>query len=226
MENKKNEDKRIERRIPLHFLIGLNAALLLTLAAFEWTPEVEPVDIDFIPTTRIDIDEPPIIKAKVVPPKPKPTTSQVNEVEDDAKELEDPLEVTVDDIPASEPFELGDIDFEAVEIPVENSDEIFFPFEAQPDFQDGMEQFYAFLAKNVRYPAAEKRMGVEGKVHVSFIVERDGSLSNIEIVKGLSSGCDAEAIRVMKMVTGFIPGEQRGTPVRVKMTVPIFYKLK
>lgn len=227
MENKKNEDKRIERRIPLHFLIGLNVALLLTLAAFEWKTEVEKIDLGSNPIDeKIIWDDQPQIKVKTIPPKPKPTKPDFKEVKEEVIEHEDLKDLFQEDTKTeTEIFEHGDFDFEPEPLPVEKPAEVFLPFEAQPDFEGGMDQFYAFLAKKVKYPASAKRMGIEGKVHVSFIVEPDGSLSNIEIVKGLSPDCDKEALRVMRLVTGFIPGEQRGIPVRVKMTVPIFYRL-
>ena len=82
-----------------------------------------------------------------------------------------------------------------------------------------------FLYSHMRYPDVARRMGIEGRVFVQFVVERDGSLTDLNIVKGLGAGCDEETIRVMKLVPNFTPGKQRGNPVRVKMVLPVFFRL-
>ncbi len=227
MENKKNEDKRIERRIPLHFLIGLNVALLLTLAAFEWKTEDDKIDqldsgiiVCYFPPTDELIRLPP-------EPRPKPNVQQVREVKNETTDEEKPPEVTVDDIPASEPFEPGDIDFEAVEIPVEKVDVVYDIVEVEPEYEGGWAAFYKYIGENTRYPNAAKRMNIEGKVYIEFIIEKDGSITNLKVIKPLGGGCDEETIRVLEMLPKrFEPARLNGKPVRKRMLMPFSFTLK
>ncbi len=77
----------------------------------------------------------------------------------------------------------------------------------------------------MKYPSQARRMGIEGRVYLQFVVDRDGSITDIQAVKGIGAGCDEEAVRVMKTVPKFKPGKQRGVPVRVRMVMPISFKL-
>ncbi len=95
--------------------------------------------------------------------------------------------------------------------------------QAQPE--DGMESFYSFLKKNLRYPAEALEKEVEGKVYIQFVIEKDGSLTDIKVAKGIGAGCDEEAIRVMKYSPKWNAGKQRGRPVRQRMVIPIIFKL-
>lgn len=103
--------------------------------------------------------------------------------------------------------------------------EIFTVVEELPGFEGGMDAFYQYVAKEIRYPLQERQMGVEGRVDVQFVVEKDGSLSDIKVIKGIGPGCDDEAVRVMENAPLFKPGTQRGMPVRVRMVVPIVFQL-
>ena len=88
-----------------------------------------------------------------------------------------------------------------------------------------MAAFYKQLGKNLRYPRQAKKMGIQGKVYIRFIVDTDGSLTNIEVLKGIGAGCDEEALRVITQAPKWKPGKQRGKPVKVRMTIPIVFKL-
>jgi protein TonB len=89
-----------------------------------------------------------------------------------------------------------------------------------------MEDFYKYVSKNIEYPKQARRMGIEGKVFVQFVVDKDGSLSDVKVIKGIGAGCDEEAIRVLKESPKWTPGKQRGRPVRVRMSLPIFFKIQ
>lgn len=105
--------------------------------------------------------------------------------------------------------------------------DVFMMAEEQPEFKGGREQFIKFLKKNLNYPEEAKKIGREGKVFIQFIVNKDGSLSNIKIIKGIGAGCDEEAIRVIKLSSNqWNPGKQRGKPVRVRMALPIVFRNK
>ncbi|MEQ8239136.1 MAG: TonB family protein [Cyclobacteriaceae bacterium] len=103
--------------------------------------------------------------------------------------------------------------------------EVFTIVEEQPTFEGGMDPFYQYVASEIKYPEQARKMGVEGRVYVQFVVETDGSLSEVKTVKGIGSGCDAEAVRVVQNAPAFKPGSQRGKPVRVRMVMPIVFSL-
>jgi TonB family protein len=99
-------------------------------------------------------------------------------------------------------------------------------FFEQPSFPGGEEAFRKFLGINIRYPAVAKENHVQGKVFVSFIVERDGSLSNIRVERGAGSGLDDESMRVINLSPKWIPGNRGGIPLRMEYVIPISYSLE
>lgn len=105
-------------------------------------------------------------------------------------------------------------------------DEIFQIVEVQPEFPGGMEKMMQFISNNFQYPQIDMDNGIQGRVFISFVVERDGSLSTIKVLRGVSKTIDAEAIRVIKKMPNWKPGEQAGKTVRVKYTLPIRAQLK
>ena len=98
--------------------------------------------------------------------------------------------------------------------------------ESMPSFEGGIAEFYKFVGNNLKYPAQARRMGIEGKVFVHFIIDKDGSLSDIKVVRGIGAGCDEEVVRIVQMSPKWNPGKQRGRPVRVRMMLPITFKLQ
>ena len=82
-----------------------------------------------------------------------------------------------------------------------------------------------FLQKNIVYPHQARRMGIEGRVFVEFVVGVDGGISQVKVLKGLGAGCDKEAMRVIQKSPKWIPGKQRGKSVRVRMVVPLKFSL-
>lgn len=101
----------------------------------------------------------------------------------------------------------------------------FTTVEVQPSFMGGNSEMYKFLGKNLKYPTAAQRANIQGKVFLSFIVEKDGSITDIETMKGIGFGCDEEAMRVVKLMPKWIAGKQNGRNVRVKFTIPVFFRL-
>jgi TonB family protein len=102
-------------------------------------------------------------------------------------------------------------------------DEVYMVIEEPAYPQGGMQTFYNFIAKNLRYPAEARRARVTGKVFVEFVVNRDGSLSDIKVIKGIGYGCDEEVVRVLSMAPNWNPGLQRQKPVRQRMVLPITF---
>ncbi len=105
------------------------------------------------------------------------------------------------------------------------ADEVFTVVEDQPTPPDGMKSFYEYVSTNLKYPIEARQKGIEGKVFVQFVVDKDGSLINVETVKGIGAGCDEEAVRVLQNATAWNPGMQRGRAVRVRMVLPITFSL-
>ena len=103
---------------------------------------------------------------------------------------------------------------------------IFQVVEEMPQFPGGMGEAMKFLAKNIKYPVVAQEAKIEGRVIVRFVVGRDGSVSNVEVMRGVSPELDAEAIRVVSMMPKWIPGKQRGKAVAVKYTMPIMFRLQ
>lgn len=97
----------------------------------------------------------------------------------------------------------------------------FVSLENPPKFPGGMANFYKFLAQNIKYPEQAKKANIEGKVFISFVIEKDGAVSNVKTERGLGSGTDEEAERVLKLSPNWIPGTQNEKPVRVKYNLPI-----
>lgn len=102
---------------------------------------------------------------------------------------------------------------------------IFTVVEEAPSFPGGEEARIRFLKENIRYPEEAKQLGIQGKVYITFVVETDGSITDIKILRGIGAGCDEEAIRVIKQMPNWIPGKQRAHPVRVQFNLPISFIL-
>ena len=103
---------------------------------------------------------------------------------------------------------------------------IFQVVEEKPEFPGGMAEAMKFLAKNINYPVAAQQAKIEGRVIVQFVVGKDGSVSDVKVMRGVSPELDAEAIRVVSMMPKWIPGKQRGKAVAVKYTMPIMFRLQ
>jgi periplasmic protein TonB len=174
----------------------------------------------------IEAPPPPPVKAaiKFTPPEIVPD----EEVKDDMKTQEELIETKavisivdvagVDDPNAVDPAELMDNY-------TEESNEVFGAVEQMPDFPGGIEALYSYLGKNIRFPQSAIENGISGRVFLQFVVERDGSVSNVKVMRSLDKDCDAEAVRVVKRLPKFIPGKQNGKPVRVYYSLPVNFIL-
>ncbi len=188
---------------------------------------------------------PPLDKTKHPPPPPEPPKPKVDQVKFPPPVVKPDNEVkeqppTVKELEVADPGQKtvkGDPNAEIkIDEPVGNSDvkqvteedpnKIFTAVEKEPGFQGGIEKFYKYLQNNIHYPAVAKENNVQGKVFVTFVVERDGSLTDIKVVRGIGSGCDEEAQRVLRNSPKWTPGIQNGRPVRVQYTMPISFTLQ
>ena len=110
-------------------------------------------------------------------------------------------------------------------LPTPDTTEVYMIVELMPMYPGGEEAMAKFIKKNIKYPDQEKKNGVEGRVVLGIQVERDGSLTNINIRKGVSPGIDKEALRLVSLFPKFNPGKHRGQTVRVKYALSIVFKL-
>ena len=108
----------------------------------------------------------------------------------------------------------------------QKNDQVFDVVEQMPEYPGGMQALFEFLKENIKYPEDAQKQKVEGRVLAKFVVETDGSISNIEVVKHAFPSLDAEAVRVIQAMPNWTPGKQKGQAVRVKYVVPINFNLK
>jgi len=102
---------------------------------------------------------------------------------------------------------------------------VFQVVEVMPEYPGGQQALYTYIATNIKYPAEAKTNNIKGTVYITYIIEKDGSVSNVEIKKGIGGGCDEESARVIKGMPKWSPGLQEGKPVRVQFTLPIKFNL-
>ena len=107
----------------------------------------------------------------------------------------------------------------------EVEEEIFMVVEEDPEFPGGIDSLYAFIRRNLHYPEEAWNNKIEGTVYVTFSVEKDGSISNVKLLRDIGGGCGAEAVRVVKLMPKWKPGKQRGIPVRTQFNLPIKFKM-
>ncbi|NVO21202.1 MAG: energy transducer TonB [Bacteroidetes bacterium] len=117
------------------------------------------------------------------------------------------------------------IPLERIQDTAKNKDRVFALVQEMPVFPGGNDAMAAYFKGAVKYPEEAKKKGVQGPVYIIFIVEKDGSLSETKVLKGIGSGCDEEALRAVKSMPKWQPGKQNGNPVRVQLHIPVNFKL-
>ena len=222
MELKKNPKYDLTKQRGMFFNLGLSISVMIAILAFEWPnrSDQQMIDLGSMEDDFENILEiPPTTQPP--PPPPKVQTPEIIEVPDE-EEIEEKIDIELD-VEVTEDTQIEEIVF--ADAPEEVSDEIFMVVEKLPEFPGGEAAFMKFLYEHIKYPMVAKKMGIEGRLYLQFVVEKNGSVTDLSVLKGLGVGCDEEALRVMKLVPNFTSGKQRGTPVRVKMTIPIVFKL-
>ncbi|MDC0204201.1 energy transducer TonB [Flavobacteriales bacterium] len=216
MEVKKNPQVNLESKKGLFLQIGLVVSLLLVLGAFEYKSyEQSAYNLGQLNLDDLEEEIIPITKQEVKPPPPPPPPPEVIEIVEDEVEIEN--EIEIEDTESDED--------EVIEIEEEDDEEFFMVVENMPEFPGGDLGLMQYIQKNVRYPPIAKEYNITGKVYVSFIVDRQGKVTNVKIVRGVDKNLDAEAVRVVKSLPKYKPGKQRGKPVRVMFTIPINFTL-
>ncbi len=247
-------DLRKNYRPTLSRALGLGVGLFLgtlttpTLYARFWPHESMNTSQSMTEVTLTKLAEPPIEKPIIIPP--TETAPAVNTVRNlplvvmpEADVVEETLPPTTDQLQdatsGTETAEgTGELDVIAAPeaavpttkekaLEVESKTEApFVTVEQQPEYPGGLSALQSFLSKNLNYPRSAASAGVAGRVYISFVVNTDGSLTDLQVLKGIGFGCDEEALRVMRKMPNWRPGKQSGRAVRVKYNLPISFTLE
>ena len=223
MEIKKTSKASLENKKSNWLLVGYVIVLVFMFVAFEWSKRDVRIDMSgaitenvFEQEIEIPITEQPELAAP--PPPQAPAIAEVLTIVDDNDNVKETA------IASSE--EIGEAVSPTVdeEIPVE--DEIFEVVEKNPEFSYNGMSLMQYLGKSIKYPTIAQETGTQGRVIVQFVVNKDGSIVDVKVVRGVDPYLDKEAIRVISTMPKWKPGEQRGKPVRCKFTVPVMFKLQ
>ena len=225
MHIKKSENASLEKDKLVYVLMGLVFVLSLVYVALEWTErevtKYDVADTEFLFEEEVEIQQ---TSQETPPPPPPPAVQEVevlNVVEDnvETESIEVNTEETEQEVVIAAPIEV-------VEEP-EEDEVVFVIVESMPEFPGGQQALFKYLSENVKYPVIAQENGIQGRVICQFVVNKDGSIVDVEVVRsGGDPSLDKEAVRVIKSMPKWKPGKQRGKPVRVKYTVPVNFKLQ
>jgi len=227
-------------------LFGLIFFVVLVTAntVINWIEGFVPAAKEKVKITNVVLSAPPVdLKKPPPPPPPEPPKPKVDQVKfpppivkPDAEVKEKPP--TVKELEVADPGQKnlkGDKNADVtIDEPVGTSDakvteedptRIWLSVEKIPEFPGGLDAFSRYLIKNMRYPAIARENNTQGRVIIGFVCERDGSLTDVKVQRGIGDGCDEEAVRVIKASPHWKPGIQNGKPVRVAYSVPISFTL-
>lgn len=234
MELKKSPKHDLNNSRTTFFLLGLVIALSVFYIALEWGSD--PTDDnteerDILRHITHELDMIPLMKEtpKVIKHRDKVEEQKVEEIKV-ADELQD-LEKNEDtDVKMTFQEEIPEVKerndpLSQVEMTKQQADSVFRIVEQLPEYPGGMVEFMKWLTKNLQYPVAAQQRKIQGTCQVSFIVNKDGTISNAKIEKHLHALCDAEALRVIQKMPKWKPGRMKGEVVRTKVMIPIVFKI-
>ena len=236
MQPKKNQKADLSKNSSLYFVIGLSVILFISWQAIEWkTYDKSLYGYEALNIEDDDDEEIPIteqLKTPPPPPPPPPPAPEVIEVVEDEEEVEETViestETNEDDIVEVEEVEIEEVE-EEIDVPFAVIEDVpIFPGcekvskdKRRDCFQ---EQMNNHIRKNFRYPEIAQEMGIQGRVYVNFIIDKDGSITNIKM-RGPDQNLEKEAERIISRLPNMTPGKQRGRPVRVPFSIPITFRL-
>ena len=203
-------------------------ALAVLLCAFNWktnskveegfvTVADEPVDEEIIPITQQMMKPPP-------PPPPAPKLTDLIEIVDQELDIDEELEIQDAEADVENRTDYSyDYDGAGYDEGDYGEEDVFQVVEDMPTFPGDINKW---LGKNVKYPVIAQENNIQGRVTVQFVIEKDGSITDVKVLRGVDPSLDKEAVRVVKSMPKWKPGKQRGKPVRVSYTVPINFRLQ
>ena len=228
MEIKKSPKADLENKKMMAVLIGLVMALGMVYIAFEWSQQEITVYEEAL-QGPVEIDEEMVevtFREETPPPPPPPQPETV--LSDIIDIQENDVEVETTDFNSEDEADAR-VEIQAPIAPPEEEEEeqvIHIRVEKMPEFPGGQEALNRFLVRNIKYPLLAQETGIQGRVICQFVVNSDGSIVDIAVVRGVEESLDKEAMRVIKSMPKWTPGRQGGKNVRVKYTLPIRFKLQ
>lgn len=227
-EVKKSPRANLETHRGTFILMGLVLGISILFFAFEWSTVTEKLDESImvqdvlaeeeIEITRRDPPPPP------PPPPPEPETPEIIQVVEE--EVETKFEINVEDDQSQRQVQAYVPPPPPQPKQEEVTEEIFVVVEEQPEYPGGNVAMMQFLSDNIRYPVIAQENGIQGRVICNFVVERDGSITDAQVVRGVDPSLDREALRVIQQMPKWKPGKQRGSAVRVRFTLPVVFRLQ
>ena len=227
-EVKKSPKANLENQRGTAILMGAVLGLALMFFGFEWSSQTQKMNQDLVVQDVVAEEEILITKRDAAPPPPPPppapeapevlemvtekvaTTIDIN-MEDNQKTAQQ--EVYTPPAPPQKHIE-------------EVAEEVFVVVEQQPEFPGGQAALMKYLNSSIKYPQVAQDNGIQGRVITQFVVEKDGSITDVQVVKGADPSLDKEAIRVVKAMPSWKPGQQQGKKVRVRYTLPVVFRLQ
>ncbi len=238
MEVKKSKKADLEGQKSTSLLIGYVVSLAAMFAAFEWTTHEYKETTQVFQTVSYAVEEEivpitqPIFTNTPPPPADAPQVAEILDIVDNETEIEETRIETAEDTnvavsgpssPHSGPVMMGP----PAPVQEDNDEgEVFDVVEENPSFPGGDAALMTWLNKNIKYPSAAQENGIQGRVLVSFVVNKDGTIVEPRIVRSVDPSLDKEAQRVVTAMPRWKPGKQRGKPVRVKFTLPVTFRLQ
>lgn len=229
MEVKKAPKANIETQKTTFFLMGMVVALAVLFVGFEWSSTISKLDEavvvqDVLAEEEIEITQ----RDPTPPPPPPPPEPELPEILDVVEEkVENEIDLSsLEDDQSKAQIQTYTPPPPPKPVEEEATDEIFVVVEKQPEFPGGTTALMKFLGDNIKYPVIAQENGIQGRVITNFVVERDGSISDVQVVRGQDPSLDKEAVRVIKTMPRWTPGQQRGKPVRVRFTLPVVFRLQ
>ena len=228
MEIKKSPKADLEGKKTTNLLIGAILTLAVLFIGFEWSERDKKV------VTDTGIEE-VVFEEEIIPiteqeqPKQAPPPPEAPKAEEVLNIIENDSQVEESTVQASDDTQAAvEVKYTPVEVEEEEVDEqqIFQVVEENPEFPGGMKECMKFLSNNIKYPQISQENGVQGRVIVQFVVNRDGSIVDAVVARGVDPYLDKEALRVVGLMPKWKPGKQRGKEVRVKYTLPVMFRLQ
>jgi len=229
MEKIKSHKADLENKKFIFGEIGLIITLILLFLAFNIkSHDKATIDLNIRSTDNITEEIIPVtIQELKQPPPPPANKSVIINIVENTVEVEKDIEINAaaDQETYVQEY-IPPIQVEEDEEEVIEEEEIFVVVESMPSFPGGMYKLMEYLHKNIKYPLLAKELNIQGRVFVTFVIEKDGSVNDVKLLRGIGGGCDEEAIRVVKSMPKWIPGSQRNIPVRVQYNLPINFRLQ
>lgn len=222
MKSRKTTKGDLENKVAIFFEIGLIAALAVVYFAFN-AKSYQKQSMEMLQQKAqqtIQENVPVTVQPNVKPP-PPPQVSQIQIV---SNKIHVGTDIHID-VGANPNTAVPDYtpSTEEPEVPEKT---IFKVVEKMPHFQGGEAALMKYLAAHIQYPEMAKENNIQGTVFISFVVEPNGNIDRVKVIRGIGGGCDLEAIRVVKNMPKWVPGKQRGKPVRVAFTLPVRFALQ